>query len=106
MTKDWVAEIAAEIAIDDLPESYQAVAEIIGKELTLKLGRHLGGAGFYFRKIDAMLLYKRDEKIRAAFKGDNQKELAREYDLTERQIRNILQSKHPVQTGLFDNNEK
>jgi Mor family transcriptional regulator len=102
MAKDWVAEIAADISVDDLPESYQAVAEIVGIDATLKLAHHLGGAGFYFRKIDAMLRYKRDEKIRAAFTGANQKELAREYDLTERQIRNILQAKPFVQPGLFD----
>lgn len=100
--KDWVAEIAATIAIEELPESYQAVAEIIGKDNTLKLAHHLGGAGFYFRKLDAMLLYKRDERIRAEFTGANQKELARDYNLTERQIRNILRSKPFVQPGLFD----
>jgi len=100
--KDWLAEIAEGIAIDDLPEAYQAVAEIIGKDLTLKLAHHLGGDGFYFRKLDNMFLFKRDEQIRAAFTGANHKELAHDYNLTERQIRNILQQKHPVQTGLFD----
>lgn len=94
--KDWLAEIAEGIAIDDLPEDYQAVAEIIGKDLTLKLAHHLGGAGFYFRKLDNVFLSKRDEQIRAAFTGANHKELARDYNLTERQIRNILQHKHPV----------
>lgn len=102
MSHDWVDGIAAEISVDDLPESYQAVAEIVGLASTLKLAHHLGGAGFYFRKIDAMLLHKRDEKIRAGFKGDNQKELAREYDLTEMQIRNILKRKAVEQTSLFD----
>jgi Mor family transcriptional regulator len=106
MTKDWVAKIAAEMPIDDLPESYQAVAEIIGKDLTFKLARHLGGAGFYFRKLDSLLLSRRDEKIRANFTGVNQRELAREYDLTERQIRNILRSKPPEQTKLFEEDTK
>lgn len=104
--KDWVADIAAAMTIDELPEAYQAVAEIIGKDNTLKLAHHLGGAGFYFRKIDAMLLHKRDEQIRAEFTGANHKELAREYDLTEMQIRNILKRKTLVQTGLFDDVQK
>jgi Mor family transcriptional regulator len=106
MSKDWVAKIAAEISIEELPESYQAVAEIIGKDSTLKLAHHLGGAAFYYRKIDAMLLYKRDELIRQEFNGINTRELARDYDLSERQVRNILQSKPLIQPGLFDHDEK
>jgi len=101
LPKDWVAKIAAALSIDDLPESYQEVAEIVGVANTLKLASHLGGAGFYFRKLDSMLLYKRDEQIRAEFTGANHKELAREYDLTERQVRNILMQKPMVQEKLF-----
>ena len=102
LPKDWVAKIAAGISIENLPESYQGVAEIVGVADTLKLASHLGGAGFYFRKLDSMLLHKRDEQIRVEFTGANHKELAREYDLTEMQIRNILKQKHFVQADLFD----
>ena len=101
MPKDWVAKIAAEISIENLPESYQGVAEIVGVANTLKLASHLGGAGFYFRKLDSMLLYKRDEQIRAEFTGSNHKELCQHYDLSEMQIRNILKQKPMVQGALF-----
>ena len=86
-----------------LPESYQVIAGIIGMENTLKLSKYVGGMSLYFRKIDGLLLQKRDEKIRAEFTGSNQRELARKYGLTETWIREILKKK-PVyeQACLFD----
>ncbi|OPY15629.1 MAG: Mor transcription activator family protein [Syntrophus sp. PtaB.Bin001] len=103
MNNDWIAEIAQDISIESLPESYQVIAGIIGIENTLKLSRHIGGMDFYFRKIDSLLLQKRDEKIRTEFNGFNHRELARKYGLTETWIREILRKK-PVyeQAGLFD----
>lgn len=102
MPKDWVAEIAAKIPLNSLPDAYHALAEIIGVENTLKLADHLGGTAFYFRKIDSLLSYVRDEKIREEFNGANHKELARKYDLSEIWIRQIVEHKtHNEQTDLF-----
>lgn len=100
----WIEEIAADISIDSLPESYQQVALIVGVEAALKLSEYLGGAALYFPKLEEMLREKRDERIRQEFNGINHRELARKYNLSERWLREIVQVKRPVvqQADLFD----
>lgn len=102
MPQDGLKEIAAEMTIDELPESYQPVAQIVGIENALKLSRHLGGLYFYYPQLDSLLRAKRDECIRKEFTGTNHRELARKYNLTESWIRQIVQRK-PVyeQTDIF-----
>ncbi len=98
----WIDEIAAEITIDSLPESYQAVALIVGVEPALKLSEYLGGSTFYFPQIGGLMRAKRDEMIRREFNGCNYRELARKYGLTETWIRDIVQRKPSYeQTDMF-----
>ncbi len=101
MKGEWLKEIAAEMTTESLPECYQDIAEIIGVEATLSLSEYLGGTRFYFRKLDGLLMDKRDERIRKEFTGFNHLELARRYGLTETRIRDILRGK--LQQGkLFE----
>jgi Mor family transcriptional regulator len=102
MTEKWLSEIAPEITVDSLPESYQILAEVIGLENTLKASTVLGGLLYYFKKIDKLLLEKRDILIKREFDGINYKDLARKYGLSERQIREIVRNKSTQkQTDLF-----
>lgn len=103
MAADWLTEIAVDIPIDALPDSYQAVAEIVGIENALKLSRHLGGLYFYYPQIESLLRDRRDERIRKEFNGSNHRELARKYGLTESWIRSIVQRKtRPEQANMFE----
>lgn len=98
MSEDWIKEIA----LEDLPESYRQVAEVVGVEAAVRLSEHLGGCSFYFPKLDGLVLKKRDEAIRREFTGMNHRELARKYNLSEQQIRNILANgKDDRQNNLF-----
>ena len=81
--QQWLKDLAREININNLPEAYQDIAQIIGVEATLLLSEYLGGTRFYFRKINGLLMDKRDEQIRKEFTGFNHIELARRYGLTE-----------------------
>lgn len=103
--RDWISDIAARMTIDMLPESYQAVAEIIGVANTLKLANHLGGSGFYFRQIGGLYRRKRDEMIRAEFTGLNHRELARKYNLTESWIREIVEHKPAETADMFEKDD-
>jgi Mor family transcriptional regulator len=93
MTEDWLTEIAVDIPPESLPEAYQEVALVIGMERTLKLAHYLGGMSFYFPKLDAVIQRKRDERIRLEFTGSNHRELARKYGLSDRWIREIVQTR-------------
>ncbi len=91
MPQDGLHDIAAQMTVEELPESYQPVAEIVGVEGALRLAQHLGGLSFYYPRLDSLLRDKRDAQIRAEFTGCNHRDLARKYKLTESWIREIVQ---------------
>jgi Mor family transcriptional regulator len=98
----WIDTIAKKCTIEDLPESYREIAEIVGVEGAIKLSRRLGGLAYYFPQIDAVLRKKRDDAIRKEFTGRNYRDLAIKYGLTEVWIRDIVDRKPPAdQPGLF-----
>lgn len=103
MTEKWLSEIATEISIDDLPGDYRQIATAIGVESTLKIVHCVGGLQLYFPKMDAFLVARRDARIRREFTGDNFRELAIRYGLSERWIRVIVQQKpdEEKQASLF-----
>lgn len=88
MNPEWVKEIA----IEDLPLSYQEVARVIGVENTVKLSEYLGGLAFYFPKIETLLSKKKEDYIRKNFNGNNHKELAQATGYSERWIYAILKN--------------
>lgn len=68
--------------------------------------RELGGGHIYIAKGQEWELSLRDREIYAKFRGDNYAQLAREYDLTEMRIRQIvtrcrLADIKSRQSGLF-----
>lgn len=78
-----------EIAMEDLPESYQPVAEAIGIPAAVRLAIVWDGAPFYIPKLDRLLQTLRDRKIVAEFRG-NYRELSQRYDLSENRVRDII----------------
>lgn len=91
------------------PEIIEQIGQIVGRELMAATGmnevqafastwriaeavrQHLGGAGMtYIPKGRDYELSVRDKEIWDAFTGDNYNALSRKYDLTEMQIRNIV----------------
>ena len=102
MAVDWLAEIAAEIPLESLPDEYQIIAELFGVEGALRLAKHSGGMRIYIPKLDTLVREHRDARIRSEFTGFNHRELARKYGLSETWIREIIQHK-PLydQTDMF-----
>jgi len=103
MTDKWLTEIADEIMIEDLPGDYREIANAIGVKNTLQLVPCIGGLQLYFPKMEAYLVARRDARIRREFTGNNYRELAIRYGLSERWIRAIVQQKpeDEKQTSLF-----
>lgn len=54
------------------------------------IASNLGGGAIYFAKGVAVALDARDRAMCAKFTGNNYRELAREYDLTEMRVRQII----------------
>jgi hypothetical protein len=75
---------------EGLPDIYRELADVVGLEATLVLARYLGGTHQYFPCYDRIELAERNRRIRAEFNGRNQRELAKGFGLTTRQVREIL----------------
>jgi len=90
---EWMQEVIDDMTLEDLPESYQDVAQVVGIKAALELSDCLGGLNYYFPKPDKMLIEVRNKRIRREFSGANIKQLAKKYRLTEIQIRAIVDKK-------------
>ncbi len=76
--------------LEELPEVYEQLAGVIGIEATLLVAEIYGGEQVYFPKIEAITRPVRNGKIKADFDGYNFGELAKKYNLTKTQIRQIV----------------
>lgn len=97
MVEPWLSELT----IGELPEPYREIARKVGIETALILAKEFGGMTWYFPKLDRALRSARDRKIKAEHNGVNYKELARKYNLTESQIRAIVDAPDDRQLGLL-----
>jgi Mor family transcriptional regulator len=88
-TVNWTKEITPEL----LPEPYQTLAREIGLSHTLKLADLYQGTGFYLPRLDRTLARIRNQNIRDEFNGENHKELAIKYGVTEQWVYKILGDK-------------
>ena len=69
------------------------IAKIIGIEPALKLSMHFGGEVLSIPKCRSMRVHTRNKEIVAAYQqGAKVNDLARSYDVTDRQIYSILSS--------------
>lgn len=95
---DWTRGIKKE----DVPVQYHAMIDAIGLIAFLEMIKTHGGTYYYVPKADQVLRKIRDDRIRAEFQGDNYKELAVKYDLSEIQIRRIVEGNNPQLPGQLD----
>lgn len=82
--------ISYEVTRADVPEHYHDIVDEIGLDAFLKLVRLCGGEDLYIPQWESLIRGPRDRDIRARFNGGNYKQLAREYRLSERQTRKII----------------
>ena len=79
-----------EIRMEDVPEEYRDIAEGLGLSVFLRLSALCGGQDLYVPKMETLERNGRDREIRARFDGGNYRILARQFRLSERQIRKII----------------
>lgn len=96
-------ELLKETTMEDIPERYRNVAQLIGVEAYARVSDYARGDEIYFPKPETLLIPARNRRIRDEYNGYNQKELAEKYDITIQQVNNILKDA-PIfgQMDLFD----
>ena len=80
-----------DIIIEDLPEVYQHLSELVGIENMLIIAKAFGGGeSIYFPKLEAIHRPARDKQIIEEFNGYNFKQLAKKHGLSEVRVRSIV----------------
>ena len=82
-----------DITLDRLTADQYSLAELIGIEAYKKLVRIYGGSSIYIWKADTIMKNYRNNEICSKFNGFNYRELAKEYNLSEKMIREITSDK-------------
>jgi len=78
------------IELNDIPEEQRDFAELVGLETFRKLVEMYGGSSIYICKEEAILRKRRNEEIVKEFNGYNYLELAKKHNITERSVRDII----------------
>lgn len=95
--------LVEETTMEDIAETYLPVVEIIGIEAFVRISDYAKGDELYFPKAENVLAPARNRRIRKEYNGYNMRELAQKYELTTKQIDNILKDvPHPGQMSIFD----
>ena len=75
---------------EDLPEFLQDLVNIMGIEAFIQLIKLYGGSSIYIPNENSVLKPIRNRLIRQYFDGHNYKQLAKEFKISEMQVRNII----------------
>ena len=95
--------LIGETTLEDIAESYRPVVQIIGIEKFIGLSEYAKGDELYFPKKENIIAPARNRRIRKEWNGYNLKELAEKYNLTTKQIGNIVKDEPLIgQINLFD----
>ena len=96
-------QLIGEPQIDDISESYRPVVEIIGVDKFIELSDYAKGDELYFPKIENIIAPARNRRIKKEWNGYNLKQLAEKYNLTTKQISNIINDEPMIgQMTIFD----
>ena len=78
---------------EDVPEILQNLVDIMGIEAFIELIKQYGGSSLYIPNENSVLKPIRNRLIKKHFNGHNYKELAKEFKISEMQVRNIIHIK-------------
>lgn len=96
MGGELLEELISETTIEDIGERYREVASLIGIRNFVLLSNYARGDELYFPKAESVVGPARNRRIKKEYNGYNGKELADRYNLTVKQIQNIMKDEPPV----------
>ena len=95
------------IDINEFREPYKSIAEVIGVETMIKLSENFPSVTLYIPTVSELLRQVTYKNIIEEFNGDNIKQLALKYKVSERTVYRVLRNKinntkFKNQISLFD----
>ena len=95
-------ELLEDTKIEDLLETIQPIAELIGLENLYKISRYANGTELYIPPPTSILKKARNRKIKEEYNGYNSKEISKKYEISEEQVRKIIREYDPTQMSIFE----
>ena len=97
MNEELFKELIQQTTIGDISERYREIVEIVGIEKFIELSNYARGDELYFPKAENIVGPARNRRIKKEYaQGSSDKELSDKYDLTVKQIWNILKDEPPA----------
>lgn len=91
-------ELLEKVIVSDVPESYYPVVSLIGLDAFIKLCGYCSGSELYFPMLDTLCRNARNRNILKEYDGYNHRKLAQKYQITLKQVNNIIKgAKRPKQ---------
>lgn len=91
------------LTVEDFPEGFRDVVDVIGVVAAYKLCENFGGQPFYAPKIDSLVKRLRDESIKQDYrKGISINQLCQDYNLSFNQVRAICNLAYMRQGTIDD----
>lgn len=86
-------DVLSYVKKEDLPEGCKELVDIFGMDMVMELVDYCGGSCIYLPSKSGVLKNARNRAIKEKFNGGNYKELAREFGISDIQVRKIVKSK-------------
>lgn len=91
MLRNMEKELDCKVEVEDFPDNYRRIAQIIGIKPALDLIKQSGGINQYIPLYDAVTKNARDRLIKEEFDGSNYQALALKYNMSEAWVRTLLE---------------
>jgi Mor family transcriptional regulator len=88
-----IGKLIKEFREDDVKANIREILKVVEIEDLLKLSQRWGGGHIYLPTQECILRESRDRLILKGFNGKNYGELAREFHMSETNIRKIIKNK-------------
>lgn len=96
MDAKLLEELIGETTIEDIGDRYSEIVKLIGIRNFVLLSNFSRGDELYFPKVENVVAPARNRRIKKEYNGYNMKELADRYNLTVKQIQNVLKDEPPA----------
>ncbi|GAA0218985.1 Mor transcription activator family protein [Metaclostridioides mangenotii] len=88
-----IRDLIKEFREEDVKTNIREILKVLGIEDLLKLSKKWGGGHIYLPTQECILRESRDRLILKGFNGKNYGELAREFHMSETNVRKIIKNK-------------
>jgi Mor family transcriptional regulator len=81
------------VRLEDIPENFHAMVEVIGTEKFLEISKLYGGMNMYIPIYSCIIREARNREIIEKYNGVNSNQLAHKYGISSNSVKRIVRNK-------------